>query len=142
MCINMYMTVPRRYFFCGSFLFCVCLCHFVLSVSCSLVVTCWEMADFLALLYVRFSCVFVTFQYGILGQVWYLVVSIPDLCVLPYLTCQCFFCIFRLSNLEGLEKVGLYINDLNMFDNSRDMVMAGWQYASQLECSIEQVGAP
>ena len=46
---------------------------------------------------------------------------------------------FRLSNLEGLEKVGLYINDLNMFDNSRDMVMAGWQYASQLECSIEQV---
>ena len=27
-----------------------------------------------------------------------------------------------------------------MFDNSRDMVMAGWQYASQLECSIEQVG--
>ena len=58
------------------------------------------------------------------------------------LTCQCFFCIFRLSNLEGLEKVGLYINDLNMFDNSRDMVMAGWQYASQLECSIEQVGAP
>ena len=57
------------------------------------------------------------------------------------ITCQCFFsCIFRLSNLEGLEKVGLYINDLNMFDNSRDMVMAGWQYASQLECSIEQVG--
>ena len=39
-----------------SFVF--CLCHTALSVSCSLVVvTCWEMADLLALLYVMFSCV-------------------------------------------------------------------------------------
>ena len=28
------------------------------------------------------NCVFVTFPYGILGQVWYLIVSIPDLCQL------------------------------------------------------------
>ena len=56
-----------------------CLSHIVLSVSCSIVVTCWERADFLALLYVMFSCVFVIFPYGILGQVWYLIVSIPDL---------------------------------------------------------------
>ena len=27
-----------------------------------------------------FNCVFVTFPWGILGQVWYLIVSIPDLC--------------------------------------------------------------
>ena len=27
-------------------------------------------------------CVFVTFPCGILGQVWYLIVSIPDLCLL------------------------------------------------------------
>ena len=33
------ITIPRWYFFCGSFL-CVCLCYIVLSVSCSLVVTC------------------------------------------------------------------------------------------------------
>ena len=32
------LTVPRRYFFCGSFSFCVCLCYIVLSVSFSLVV--------------------------------------------------------------------------------------------------------
>ena len=31
-----------------------------------------------------FSCVCVTFPYDILGQVWYLIVSIPDLCLLPY----------------------------------------------------------
>ena len=39
---------------------------------------------FLALLYVMFSCVFVTFPCGILGQVWYLIISNPDLCLLPY----------------------------------------------------------
>ena len=36
--------------------FCICLCHIVLSVSCSLVVTCWERVDLLALLYVTFCC--------------------------------------------------------------------------------------
>ena len=32
------------------------------------------------------SCfiVFVPFQCGVLGQVWYLIVSIPDLCLLTY----------------------------------------------------------
>ena len=54
------------------FLICVS-CNTVLSVPCSLVVTCWERADLLALLYVMFSCVFVTFPYGVLGQVWYLI---------------------------------------------------------------------
>ena len=29
-------------------------------------------------------CDFVTFPYGVLGQVWYLIKSIPDLCLLPY----------------------------------------------------------
>ena len=33
---------------------------------------------------VMFYCVFVTFSCGILGQMWYLIVSIPDLCHLPY----------------------------------------------------------
>ena len=36
------------------------------------------------LLFVMFSCVFVTFPFGILGQVWYLIVSIPDICRLSY----------------------------------------------------------
>ena len=31
-----------------------------------------------------FNCVFVAFPYVILGQVWYLIVSIPDLCRLSY----------------------------------------------------------
>ena len=36
------------------------------------------------LLFVMFYCVFVTFPCGILGQVWYLIVSIPNLCHLYY----------------------------------------------------------
>ena len=34
------------------------------------------------LLFVLFSCDFVTLPFGILGQVWYLIVSIPDPCCL------------------------------------------------------------
>ena len=33
---------------------------------------------------VMFNCVFVTFQCGILCQVWYWIVSVPDLCHLSY----------------------------------------------------------
>ena len=81
---NLLLTVPRRFFFCGSFLLFmvhVCLCYIVLSVPCSLLITCWERADLLALLCVVFFCVFVTFPYGVPGQMWYKIVSIPDLCL-------------------------------------------------------------
>ena len=38
---------------------------------------------------VMFNCVFVTFPCGILAQVWYLIVSFPDLCCLSYFkTCM------------------------------------------------------
>ena len=58
--------------------------HAFLSVHCSLVVTCWERASLLPLLYVMYSCGGVTFRCGVLGQVSYLIVSIPDLCLLTY----------------------------------------------------------
>ena len=47
------------------------------------VVTCWERADLLALVGDVY-CIFVTFPCGILGQVWILIVSFPDLCRLSY----------------------------------------------------------
>ena len=53
----------------------------VWSVPYSLVVI-LERPGILALLYVMFSCVYVTFTYGVLGQVWYF---IPDLCFIPTL---------------------------------------------------------
>ena len=58
-------------------MFHVCLCYAVMSVPCSLVITCWESADLLALLCVMdVSCIFVTVSYGVPGQVWYMIVSI------------------------------------------------------------------
>ena len=79
------LTVPRQCFFCGAhLLFMFRVCHAFLSVLCSLVVTCWESACLLSLLCVMFSCVFITFPCRVLGQVWYLIVSISDLCLLSY----------------------------------------------------------
>ena len=60
-------------------MFRACLCHAVFSVPCSFVVTCWEMADLLGLVCVM---IFATFWYGVWGQVWYLLVLIPDISLL------------------------------------------------------------
>ena len=58
-------------------LFMSCVCHAFESVHCCLVVTCWERPTSW-LLFVMSHCDFVTFPCGILGQVWYLIVLIPD----------------------------------------------------------------
>ena len=77
------LAVSRRRFHCGSFLLVMFrVYHAFLSVHCSLVVACWERAYPLALSYVMLFCVFVTFPCGVLGQVCYMIVSIPDLCLL------------------------------------------------------------
>ena len=44
------------------------------------------------LLFVMFNCVFVAFPCGILGQGWYLIVSIPDICRLSYFDLSLFPC--------------------------------------------------
>ena len=62
----------------------LCLCHALrlfiaaLSLTAGKVLTSW-------LSFVMFNCDFATFPCGILGQVWYLMVSIPELCQLSYL---------------------------------------------------------
>ena len=56
-----------------------CVYHAFASVHCCLAVTCREKADPLAIVG-DIYCIFVTFPCGILDQVWYLIVSIPDLC--------------------------------------------------------------
>ena len=43
-------------------------------------------------------CSLATFPCGILGQVWFLIVSVPDLC--------------RLSNFNILSAIGIYVMDL------------------------------
>ena len=73
------LTVPRRYIFCGSFVFFVsCVSHNFASVHC-----CWERGYLLALV-CDVYCISVTFPCHILGQLWYLIVSFPDLCLLSH----------------------------------------------------------
>ena len=64
--------------FLSLFMFHVCLYYSV--------VTYWERTDLLALLCVMFICVFVAFQYGVPDPVRYLIVLIPELCILLYLS--------------------------------------------------------
>ena len=64
-------------------LFLYCVCHALASAHCCLVVTCGKgLASWLS--FVALKCMIVTFQIGILGQVWYLIVLITDLCPLSY----------------------------------------------------------
>ena len=66
----------------------LCYLCLVFSMLSSLFITAfWSPAGtFLTswLLFVTFNCVFVTFSCVVMGQVWYLIVSIPDLCRLSY----------------------------------------------------------
>ena len=64
------LTVARLCVFVDPFCYLrfVFVCHTVLSVPCSFVVTCLESDDVFALLYVMFTCVFVTLPYSVLGQ--------------------------------------------------------------------------
>ena len=72
---------------------CRVFCHAFASVHCCLVVTWRERAGLLALVCDVYSDS-VTFSFGILGQVWYLIVSIQDPCCLSYLY---IFCILDLQ---------------------------------------------
>ena len=79
------LIIPMWCFFVDSFCYLKWVYHAFLSVLCSLVVNSWQRAGLFSLLCVTFYCVFVTFPCGVLGQVWYLIVSISDLCLLSYI---------------------------------------------------------
>ena len=78
------------------------------------------------LFFVMFNCYFVTFPCGILGQLWYLIVSFPDLCRLLTLLDVIFhsfpnfiktFCKKTAASDLGLHKrtLGLYILSIFAF---------------------------
>ena len=70
-------------------LFMSCDCHAFACVHCCLVITGGERADLLVLV-CDVYCDFVTLPFGTLGQVWYLIESIPDLCCPFYSDISCF----------------------------------------------------
>ena len=69
--------------------FVYCVSHAFASVHCCPVVICWERADRLALVGDVYY-IFVTFSCGILGQVWYLIVSFLDLSYYDFAFVFCF----------------------------------------------------
>ena len=126
------LTVSRRYFFCGSFVFFVyCVLHPSTSVHCCLVVTCWEMADLLALVGDVY-CIFATFPCGILGQVWYLIVSFPDLYLLFTFILNIYahivlLCTFRFTRVSSVYEELLPFDWLNFNDLFRPQPYIGNQ---------------
>ena len=61
----------------------LCVLGFSCSVHCCLVVICWERAVLLALVGDVYCIYYFPMWYP--GQVWYLIVYVPDLCCLSYL---------------------------------------------------------
>ena len=90
-------------------LFLSCVCHAFVTVHCCLVVTRGERADLLALVCAVY-CDCVTFPFVSLGQVWCLMVSIPDPCCLSYFENQ--FLVFFLS---GSSRQSLLYNVTNYY---------------------------
>ena len=78
-------AVLTLWIICVFFLSCVS--RAFASVHCFLVVTCWQRAALLALVG-DMHCIFVTFPHGILGQVWYFIVSFPVFAVFLTLNIQ------------------------------------------------------
>ena len=118
--IQFLLTVPRLFTDRSNavlllWIICVfvsCVSHAFVSVHCCLVVTCWEGAYLVALVGDVY-CIFVTFPCGILGQVWYLIVSFPDLCLLSYL-------VYHLSMSHWAWGVSLFVQNIfsiYMLDN-------------------------
>ena len=68
------------FYFLFCLMFAMSLCA---SVCVCFVVACWEGAGLLALVCGVWLLV-CNFPIGILGRVWYLIVSTPDLCTLTY----------------------------------------------------------
>lgn len=50
-----------------------------------------------------------------------------------------FLCVPLIENVEDLEMKGLYLNDLSMTDNSRDMILVGHQHAPNMELALDKI---
>ena len=75
-------------------LLCV-LCLVFLMLLRLFIAALWSPADLLALVG-DVKCIFVTFPCGILGQLWYLIVSFHDLCLLSYFVTKAKLFVFEM----------------------------------------------
>ena len=90
---------------------------YAIYVSCLSLLCC--KAELLALLCLIFSCVIGTCPYGDLGQVWYLIVSFPDLCL--HLNFHSFFQEF-MSECYHSRHTNFMVNNLQIRERSGSVV--------------------
>lgn len=52
-----------------------------------------------------------------------------------------FFCPYSCSieTVEDMIKMGVYVNDLNLHDSSRELILAGTQQSAELQLALDQV---
>lgn len=51
-------------------------------------------------------------------------------------------CLLPLRSIETVEdmiKMGVYVNDLNLHDSSRELILAGTQQSAELQLALDQV---
>ena len=104
--------------------------HLCASVYMCLVVTCWGwLTSWLSFVVSNCEC---HFPIGILGQVWYLIVSIPDLCTLIHF-------IVSLSNdkqadvIDAFNTTFKYLDDILNNNNAYFDNMVSQIYPSELQ---------
>lgn len=47
--------------------------------------------------------------------------------------------LFRIETVEDMIKMGVYVNDLNLHDSSRELILAGTQQSAELQLALDQV---
>lgn len=45
-----------------------------------------------------------------------------------------------IETVEDMIKMGVYVNDLNLHDSSRELILAGTQQSAELQLALDQVG--
>ena len=68
------------------------------------------------------NCVFLTFPFGILGQVWYLIVSIPDVCPLAFPSRSSFYMVCSFYRLSLPSTTTIVYSAYVSTDDNNDIV--------------------
>ena len=98
-------------------------------------------AGLLVFLCMVFSCVFVSFSYGVPGQVWYLIVSIPDLCLLFNFVIQHFMFTFAIILMGKRAVVALlHLSFWCLVSVALPHGAIGW--SAVYDCGISQLYSP
>lgn len=64
---------------------------------------------------------------------------IQNLTLSTCLTGEHFVPLRSIETVEDMIKMGVYVNDLNLHDSSRELILAGTQQSAELQLALDQV---